>query len=124
MGDIKNGSETVKLIQKVKNWYDSHMPESLKIYTELDHANSRFMDGLSKLDRLHETQRQKSYSEQASNHPDVLRYAIHLHICRTEKKRIYIYRNIRIVFANRIADAREKFKVICEGPKEPVYVPL
>ncbi|KAG1051063.1 hypothetical protein G6F43_006709 [Rhizopus delemar] len=68
--------------------------------------------------------RQKSYSEQASNHPDVLRYAIHLHICRTEKKRIYIYRNIRIVFANRIADAREKFKVICEGPKEPVYVPL
>ncbi|CAI4679609.1 CCQ_1a_G0042130.mRNA.1.CDS.1 [Saccharomyces cerevisiae] len=62
MGDIKNGSETVKLVQKVKNWYDSHMPESLKIYTELDHANSRFMDGLSKLDRLHETH--DDYSDQ------------------------------------------------------------
>ncbi|CEJ00733.1 hypothetical protein RMCBS344292_14782 [Rhizopus microsporus] len=67
--------------------------------------------------------RQKSYGEQPGHH-DVLRYAIHLHVCRTEKKRIYIYKHIRIVFANRIADAREKFKVICEGPKEPVYVPL
>lgn len=53
MGDIKSGSETVKLVQKVKKWYDSHLPESLEVYTELDHANSRFMDELSKLDRLH-----------------------------------------------------------------------
>ncbi|KAI9248070.1 hypothetical protein BY458DRAFT_536643 [Sporodiniella umbellata] len=63
--------------------------------------------------------RQKSYAL----HTHLLRYAIHLHICRVGK-RLYIYRSIRIVFANRVADGREKFKVTCEGPKEPVYVPL
>ncbi|CAI4035691.1 hypothetical protein SMKI_13G3420 [Saccharomyces mikatae IFO 1815] len=55
MGDIKSGSETVKLVQKVKKWYDTHTPDSLEVYTELDHANSRFMDGLSELDRLYES---------------------------------------------------------------------
>ncbi|CAI4048712.1 phosphomevalonate kinase SKDI_13G3500 [Saccharomyces kudriavzevii IFO 1802] len=55
MGDIKSGSETVKLVQKVKKWYDSHTPESLEVYAELDHANSRFMEGLSKLDNLYES---------------------------------------------------------------------
>ncbi|QHS75491.1 phosphomevalonate kinase [Saccharomyces paradoxus] len=62
MGDIKSGSETVKLVQKVKNWYDSHLPESLEVYTELDHANTRFMDGLSRLDLLFETH--DDYSKQ------------------------------------------------------------
>ncbi|KAI9347144.1 hypothetical protein BD770DRAFT_396013 [Pilaira anomala] len=65
--------------------------------------------------------RQKSYTIDT---PKLLRYAIHLQICRTEKKRIYLYKSMRIVFANRIADAREKFQVMCEGPKSPVYVPM
>ncbi|EJS44177.1 erg8p [Saccharomyces arboricola H-6] len=55
MGDIKSGSETVKLVQKVKKWYDSHAPESLEVYTRLDRANCRFMDGLSALDRLYDS---------------------------------------------------------------------
>ncbi|GAA5801839.1 hypothetical protein EDC94DRAFT_607976 [Helicostylum pulchrum] len=66
--------------------------------------------------------RQKSYTLDTPF--KLLRYAIHLQICRTEKKRIYLYKSMRIVFANRIADAREKFQVVCEGPKSPVYVPM
>lgn len=66
--------------------------------------------------------RQKSYTIDTPQ--QLLRYAIHIQVCRTEKKRIYLYKSMRIVFANRKADAREKFKVICEGPKEPSYMPL
>lgn len=64
--------------------------------------------------------RQKSYTLDTKH----LRYAIHLQFIRTEKKRIYLYKSMRIVFANRIADAREKFKVVCEGPQSPVYRPM
>lgn len=64
--------------------------------------------------------RQKSYTLDTRH----LRYAIHLQISRTEKKRIYLYKSMRIVFANRIADAREKFQVVCEGPPSPVYRPM
>jgi hypothetical protein len=66
--------------------------------------------------------RQKSYTIDTPQ--QLLRYAIHIQVCRTEKKRIYLYKSMRIVFANRKADAREKFKVTCEGPKEPAYIPL
>lgn len=59
--------------------------------------------------------RQKSYA-------GGLRYAIHLQLCRTEKKRVYLYKHFRVVFANRISDARETLKVTCEGPFD--YVPL
>jgi hypothetical protein len=69
--------------------------------------------------------RQKSYVvDQDDDKKQLLRYAIHVQICRTEKKRIYLYKTMRIVFANRKADAREKFNVVCEGPKEPVYIPM
>ncbi|OAD72290.1 hypothetical protein PHYBLDRAFT_159114 [Phycomyces blakesleeanus NRRL 1555(-)] len=65
--------------------------------------------------------RQKSYVEDhGRNH---LRYAIHVQICRHEK-RIYLYNQVRVVFANRVATLNEKLKVMCEGPKAPVYVPL
>lgn len=63
--------------------------------------------------------RQKSYAIEEKR---VLRYAIHLQFYRNEKNRIYLYKSIRTVFANRKADAREKFHVVCEGPKEPVYI--
>ncbi|KAI9490066.1 hypothetical protein BDB00DRAFT_839456 [Zychaea mexicana] len=56
--------------------------------------------------------RQKSYDGHS------LRYAVQVQLCRTEKKRVYLYKHIRVVFANRIADAREKLKVTCEGPQE------
>ncbi|KAI8083991.1 uncharacterized protein B0P05DRAFT_535757 [Gilbertella persicaria] len=65
--------------------------------------------------------RQKSYVTEGNK--QLLRYAIHLQFCRTDKKRIYLFKTMRIVFANRKADTREKFHVVCEGPKAPVFIP-
>ncbi|KAI9256631.1 hypothetical protein BDA99DRAFT_516939 [Phascolomyces articulosus] len=56
--------------------------------------------------------RQKSYDGHS------LRYAVQVQLCRTDKKRVYLYKHIRVVFANRISDSREKLKVTCEGPQE------
>ncbi|KAI9316346.1 hypothetical protein BX666DRAFT_1949622 [Dichotomocladium elegans] len=56
--------------------------------------------------------RQKSYAAGS------LRYAIHLHMCRTEKNRVYLFKSFRVVFANRISDSRETLKVSCDGPLE------
>lgn len=64
--------------------------------------------------------RQKSYTQGTK----ILRYAIHVQICRTEKKRIYLYKTMKVVFSNQKMDAREKFDVVCEGPNEPLYIPL
>ncbi|KAI9481430.1 MAG: hypothetical protein EXX96DRAFT_566699 [Benjaminiella poitrasii] len=70
--------------------------------------------------------RQKSYEDsyEGTTHKKWLRYAIHLQFCRNEKGRIYLFKTMRIVFTNRRADANEKFNVTCEGPKEPVYIPM
>jgi hypothetical protein len=64
--------------------------------------------------------RQKSYSQGKR----VLKYAIHLQVFKSKHGRIYLYKSIRVVFANRKADAHEKFDVVCEGPNEPTFVPL
>lgn len=39
-----------------------------------------------------------------------LRYLIHVHICSPSKGRFYLYRSIRVVFANRVPDGKEKLK--------------
>lgn len=39
-----------------------------------------------------------------------LRYLIHVHICCPSKGRFYLYKNIRVVFANRVPDGKEKLK--------------
>lgn len=52
MGDIKNGSETVKLVSKVKEWYKSNLPESHEIYERINKANIAVMDALEKLTEL------------------------------------------------------------------------
>ncbi|KAI9303191.1 hypothetical protein BJ944DRAFT_268810 [Cunninghamella echinulata] len=72
--------------------------------------------------------RQTSYlttnTATSSSSSSVLKHAIHIQLCRTDKNRVYLYKQIRVVFTNRCMDAREQYRVVCEGPKEPVYVPL
>ncbi|SAM05103.1 hypothetical protein [Absidia glauca] len=65
--------------------------------------------------------RQKAYLQSS---PLVLKYAVHLQLCRTDKNRVYLYNQVRVVFVNRSLDAREQLLTVCEGPKEPVYSPL
>jgi hypothetical protein len=52
----------------------------------------------------------------------VLRYLIHLHICSPAKGRFYLYKSIRIVFANRVPDGKEKLRNETTWP-EPRFTP-
>jgi hypothetical protein len=52
----------------------------------------------------------------------VLRYLVHLHICCTAKGRYYLYKSIRVVFANRVPDGKEKLRNEIQLP-EPKFSP-
>ncbi len=53
---------------------------------------------------------------------DILRYLIHLKFCCTAKGRFYLYDNIRVVFANRVPDGKEKLRNEVQLP-EPRFSP-
>ena len=50
----------------------------------------------------------------------VLRYLIHLHICCPAKGRYFLYKSMRIVFANRVPDGKERLRNEIQLP-EPRY---
>lgn len=52
----------------------------------------------------------------------ILRYLIHLKFCCPYKGRYYLYDTIRVVFANRVPDGKERLKVEVQLP-EPRYSP-
>ena len=59
----------------------------------------------------------------ASNDPNdrpMLRYLLHLHICCPSKGRYFLYKSIRVVFANRVPDGKEKLRNEIQLP-EPRY---
>ncbi|KAJ4377134.1 hypothetical protein N0V86_006575 [Didymella sp. IMI 355093] len=60
-----------------------------------------------------------SGSDDPSDRP-ILRYLVHLHICCTGKGRYYLYKSIRVVFANRVPDGKEKLRNEIQQP-EPKY---
>lgn len=77
--------------------------------------------------------RQRSYSagpiidnvpnmSQADVDRPILRYLVHLHICSPSKGRFYLYKSIRIVFANRVPDGKEKLRNETTWP-EPRFSP-
>ncbi|KAJ5382547.1 hypothetical protein N7517_000458 [Penicillium concentricum] len=51
-----------------------------------------------------------------------LRYLIHLHICCPARGRFYLHPSIRVVFANRVPDGKEKLRNEIQIP-EPRYTP-
>ncbi|KAH7160912.1 hypothetical protein EDB81DRAFT_331158 [Dactylonectria macrodidyma] len=61
-------------------------------------------------------------SELDSMDRPILRYLVHLHICSPAKGRFYLYKSIRIVFANRVPDGKEKLHNETTWP-EPRYTP-
>ncbi|KAL2824921.1 hypothetical protein BDW59DRAFT_162113 [Aspergillus cavernicola] len=60
-------------------------------------------------------------SEDPKDKP-VLRYLIHLNICCPSKGRYYLHSSIRVVFANRVPDGKEKLRNEIQYP-EPRYSP-
>ncbi|KAI9886679.1 MAG: hypothetical protein M1823_001523 [Watsoniomyces obsoletus] len=51
-----------------------------------------------------------------------LRYLIHLHICSPSRGRFFLYKSIRVVFANRVPDGKEHLRNEIQLP-EPRYSP-
>ncbi|KAF9432886.1 hypothetical protein BGZ76_010183 [Entomortierella beljakovae] len=49
------------------------------------------------------------------NNGGTLRYAIHLQFCCPAPGYVYLYRSIRVVFANRVPDGKESLRVVLEG---------
>lgn len=60
-----------------------------------------------------------SNSDDPNDRP-ILRYLIHLHICCPSKGRYFLYKGIRVVFANRVPDGKEKLRNEIQLP-EPRY---
>ncbi|TLD24204.1 hypothetical protein PspLS_06835 [Pyricularia sp. CBS 133598] len=62
-----------------------------------------------------EVSNHSSSTAQGTQHPlaetrPILRYLIHLHICCPSKGRYYLYKSVRVVFANRVPDGKEKLQ--------------
>lgn len=59
------------------------------------------------------------------NDKPVLRYLIHLHICCPSKGRYFLYKSVRVVFANRVPDGKEKLlsEVQLPEPRFSSYKP-
>jgi hypothetical protein len=62
-----------------------------------------------------------SHSEDPRDRP-VLRYLVHLNICCPSKGRYYLYKAVRVVFANRVPDGKEKLRNEVQLP-DPRYSP-
>lgn len=60
------------------------------------------------------------------NDKQVLRYLVHLHICSPARGRYYLYKNIRVVFANRVPDGKERLRndVTLPEPRFTPYKPV
>ncbi|TVY65671.1 Uncharacterized protein LSUE1_G008041 [Lachnellula suecica] len=54
-----------------------------------------------------------------------LRYLVHVHICSPSRGRFYLYKSIRVVFANRVPDGKEKLRneISLPEPRFSVYKP-
>jgi hypothetical protein len=68
-----------------------------------------------------------SQQSPATNPPDrpTLRYLVHVHICSLSRGRFYLYKSIRVVFANRVPDGKEKLRneISLPEPRFTVYKP-
>lgn len=54
MGDVNNGSETTKLVSKVKAWYNSNPSRGFEIYQNINSNNEKWMAALTELDLLNQ----------------------------------------------------------------------
>ncbi|KAJ3295950.1 hypothetical protein HDU79_007916 [Rhizoclosmatium sp. JEL0117] len=68
--------------------------------------------------------RQKCFVGKLGAGKERLRDAIHVHFQCTSRKRVYLTRQIRVVFGGKGVEGDEKGRVITEGPGEPKYLEI
>ncbi|CAI8495757.1 unnamed protein product [Hanseniaspora opuntiae] len=54
MGDVKSGSETTKMVAKVKQWYQENYPRSHEIYNSINEGNMKFIEALDTLNKTND----------------------------------------------------------------------
>ncbi|SGZ40776.1 related to Phosphomevalonate kinase [Hanseniaspora guilliermondii] len=52
MGDVKSGSETTKMVAKVKQWYQENYPRSEDVYNSINEGNMKFIEALDTLNNI------------------------------------------------------------------------
>ncbi|KAJ3562277.1 hypothetical protein NPX13_g8624 [Xylaria arbuscula] len=62
-----------------------------------------------------------SQGDSSADRP-ILRYLVHLHICCPSRGHYYLYKSIRVVFANRVPDGKERLRNEITLP-EPKFTP-
>ncbi|KAI9344957.1 hypothetical protein BDR26DRAFT_856992 [Obelidium mucronatum] len=72
----------------------------------------------------HQQGRRNSLSTPTGPPKDRLRDAIHVHFQCTSRKRIYLTRQVRVVFGHKGLESDEKCRVVLEGPSDPKYIDL
>lgn len=55
MGDVKSGSETTKMVAKVKKWYQDNLPRSEEVYNKINQGNIKFIESLDTLNKTKDT---------------------------------------------------------------------
>ena len=67
--------------------------------------------------------RQRCYSAQGDTSLGSVRYALHLRFLCSKHGRVYLYRDIRVIFTARTPDSSESLRTVTEGPI-PHYSPV
>ncbi|KAI1258577.1 hypothetical protein F5Y18DRAFT_412999 [Xylariaceae sp. FL1019] len=107
---IKNPNKTAVKLFLVPYDLTGMEPGTKTFVRQRSYSNGPVIDNVSDLNRDLSTDR------------PILRYLVHLHICSPSRGRYYLYKNIRVVFANRVPDGKEKLKNETTLP-EPRFSP-
>ncbi|KAI0150315.1 hypothetical protein GGR57DRAFT_472353 [Xylariaceae sp. FL1272] len=107
---IKNPNKTAVKLFLVPYDLTGMEPGTKTFVRQRSYSNGPIIDEVSNLNRNLSTDR------------PTLRYLVHLHICCPSRGRYYLYKNIRVVFANRVPDGKERLKNETTLP-EPRFSP-
>ncbi|KAJ3129621.1 hypothetical protein HK098_000772 [Nowakowskiella sp. JEL0407] len=117
---IKNPSKTALKVFLVP--YDFRdMPANSKTFLRQKSYSTPSLTTPAFPGSLSPTRKCSSGSDAKSPSNDRLRYAIHLQFVCNAKKRLFLSKNIRVVFSPRALESDEKLRTVCEGPEDPKY---
>lgn len=110
---VKNPNKTAVKLFLIPYSLDGMSPGTKTFVRQRSFSSGPIMENV-----LSETPLQDSLSSK-----QILRYLIHLKFCCLSKGKFYLYNNIRIVFANRVPEGKEKLRNEVQLP-EPKYSPF
>ncbi|KAK5053070.1 hypothetical protein LTR84_002044 [Exophiala bonariae] len=116
---IKNPNKTAVKLFLVPYDLEGMLPGTKTFVRQRSFSSGPFLES-----SLFDKQSMATVSDVA-NGKDILRYLVHIKFCCTSKGCFYLYDNIRVVFANRVPDDKEKLRkeVQLPEPRFSAYIP-